>query len=161
VEHWGHEDARLRGFTLVELIVVIVLIGIIAMVASPHLRHMRSRSALQNGRAAVTAMLARARAASTRWGTTSVLRIDIPNDRIRVDVDTSAAGEADDTLVVSTLDLGELGVDIDADHDAICFDSRGVGTIAAACPVTGSVVVLSYGADRDTLRINAAGRIWR
>lgn len=156
----GRTVSEPHGFSLVELVTVLVLIGIAATVAGPPLQRMRSRSALQNGRAAITAQLARARSASTRWGGPSLLSIDIADQRLRVKMDTSASGENGDTLVVSTFDLSELGVTIAANHSAVCFDSRGVGTTGAACPQSGTEIVLSSGDDQDTVYINAAGRVW-
>jgi prepilin-type N-terminal cleavage/methylation domain-containing protein len=149
------------GFTLIELLVALTLIGILAAIASPPLARMRGRSALQSGRAMVTSALATARASSTRWGRNSVVWLD-DDDVIRVIVDTGSTGTGVAPKLVSTYQLGtDLGLRMSADRDALCFNSRGVGTTAAACPASGARILLTHGSDVDTLNVNMAGRLWQ
>jgi Tfp pilus assembly protein FimT len=146
---------------VVELILVVVLIGILAGIALPTLGRIRTSAALRNGRAALTSALATARSAATRWGRTSVLRIDADADALWVVVDTSDTGSGADTVVLTRFDLrSDMGLDLRSDRAALCFDSRGVGTTAAACPATGARLILVYGAVADTLLVNVAGRLW-
>lgn len=123
---------------------------------------MRTRAALQSGRAAVTSALTVARTASTRWGRTSILRLDGPRDMIWTVVDTGDVATGADTLVMSRVFLRtDFGVNLRTDQSALCFNSRGVGTAGAECPTLGAQIVLEYGGSADTLLVNAAGRIWR
>jgi prepilin-type N-terminal cleavage/methylation domain-containing protein len=149
------------GFTLLEAVVVLTLVAILASIAGPSFARMRDRTALQSGRAMATSALAAARAASTRWGRNSVVWLD-DVDAILVTVDTGSAGTGVATAVVNTYELrADLGLSMSSDRQAICFNSRGVGTTAAVCPATGARIILSHGADYDTLDVNAAGRLWR
>jgi Tfp pilus assembly protein FimT len=143
------------------MILVVVLIGILAGIALPALGRIRSSAALHNGRAAVASALATARSAATRWGRTSVLRIDEDDDALWTVVDTSDGGGGADTMVLGRFDLrSDMGLDLLSDRTALCFDSRGVGTTAAACPATGARLILAYDGVADTLLVNVAGRLW-
>ena len=128
----------------------------------PSLSRIRTKAALQNGRAAVTNALSTARSASTRWGRTSVLRIDARSDVLWTVIDTGSAGFGSDTVVLRRIDLRkEMGIDLESNRNALCFNSRGVGTTGAQCRATGAVIILGYGASADTLHINSAGRSWK
>lgn len=152
---------RRRGFTLVEVILVLVVIGVLAGFALPAMSRIRTRAAIQNGRAAVASALATARSAATRWGRSTVLRIDVVDDVVWVVVDTSFGGSGGDTLVLGRFDLrADMGLDLASDRAALCFDSRGVGTTGSACPATGARLILRHGGTADTLLVNAAGRLW-
>lgn len=153
---------RAAAFTLVEMIVIIAVIGVMAVIALPSFQRIRTSAALQSGRAAATSTLAAARATATAWGRTAVVRIDGPGNALWAVVDTGAAGNGVDTMVVGRVDLGgDLGLDLRSDRTTLCFNSRGVGTVARECPETGATLVLRYGNVADTLWVNVAGRVWR
>lgn len=156
----SHRGSR-AAFTLMEMVVTVFLVSTLLGIAIPALQKSLGRAALQNGRAGVSSALSTARAAATRWGRTSVLRIDAAEDELWTVVDTGAAG-AGDTLVLGRIRLREdMGVNLRADRTSLCFNSRGVGTTSRECPRTGATLVLEHGVDVDTLRINSAGRLWR
>lgn len=156
-----HSAAPRNAFTLVEVAVTLVLVGVLLGIAVPALQRNLGATSLQNGRAAVSSALATARSAATRWGRTSILRIDGPNDELWAVVDTGSGASPDTVVLVHMWLRDDLGVDLRSDRDAICFNSRGVGTTSAACPQTGATLILRHGAEADTLRVNSAGRIWR
>jgi len=156
------ERARPTGYSLVEIIVVVGIMSVLTGLAIPSLRGMRERAALQNGRHLITSALSLARASSSQWGRTSVVRIDTIRDELRVVLDTGAAGTGADTLVVREYRLGEgSGVQIESDRGSLCFNSRGVGTVAAECPTTGAVIRLRLADAVDTIVVSSAGRLRR
>ncbi len=150
------------GFSLLEVAFVLTLIGILAAMASGPLSNIRESSAIQNGRHAVTSALSLASSTGTRWGRTSVLRIDSIRDELRIVVDTSSAGSRGDSLVVRVYRLGEdLGVALSSNRRTLCFNSRGVGTSGVECAESGGWIALRYGGRADTLTVSSAGRVRR
>ena len=150
------------GFTLMEILIVITIIGLLASLAGPSLSRLRSSAGLQSGRAQVTAALSLARATSTRMGRTSTLTIDTATSVMRVSVDTGSVGGSSDPWLAREYRLGDdLGVRLGSNRSTLCFDARGIGTIAAGCPEAGAILTLASGGVVDTVRINSAGRIWR
>lgn len=166
-----HDDApaarrdalvAVRGFTLVEVLLVLLVVGALTAVAAPPIHRMRTAAALQNGRAQVTAALALARGSATRWGRTVELHFDRSTDEITVQVDTATAGSSSEVLTIRRYRLADdLGIDIASDRDVLCFNAHGVGTRGPACPVAGATVRIRAGSRADTLRINSVGRVWR
>lgn len=152
---------RRAAFTLVEVTVTVLLLAVLMGIALPSLQKSLGGVALQNGRAGVTSALSTARSAATRWGRTSVLRIDAAGDELWTVVDTGSAG-GPDTLVLGRIRLRQdLGVNLRSDRTSLCFNSRGVGTTSTECPRTGATLILEHGSRADTLRINSGGRVWR
>lgn len=148
------------GFSLLEVTFALLILGMLATLAVPSLGRVRALAALRNGRAAVASALTTARTAATTWGATSILRIDVDGDRLWTVVDTGWSGFAD-SLVVGAVELGaDLDVDLLSDRDAICFDSRGLGTTSPVCQPGGTVLRVRYGDQEDTLRVNSVGRLW-
>lgn len=150
------------GFTLMEILIVVTIIGLLVSFAGPSLLRLRASAGLQSGRAQVTAALSLARATSARVGRTSLLTIDTAQGVLKVSVDTgSVRGSSDPWLAREYRLTDDLGVRVGSNRSTLCFDARGIGTIAAGCPEAGAVLTLASGGVVDTMRINSAGRVWR
>lgn len=150
------------GFTLMEILIVVTIIGLLASFAGPSLLRLRASAGLQSGRAQLTAALSLARATSARMGRTSVLTIDTAEGVLTVSVDTgSVTGSSDPWLAREYRITDDLGVRVGSNRRTLCFDARGIGTIAVGCPEAGAVFTLASGGVVDTVRINSAGRVWR
>lgn len=150
------------GFTLMEILIVVTIIGILASFAGPSLLRMRTSAGLQSGRAQVTAALSLARATSARMGRTSTLTIDTARGVLRVSVDTGSVRDSSDPWLAREYRLSDdLGVRVGSNRSTLCFDARGIGTIAVGCPEAGAIFTLASGGVVDTVRINSAGRVWR
>lgn len=158
----SRRPGRRGGYTLMEIVVVLGLAALLLGLAIPPIGRMRTRTALRDGRAAVTRALVEARAGATRFQRTSVVTIDPAAGVLRAAIDTSSGGSATDTLLLGRFEvLGEYGVSLESDRAALCFGVDGVGTVAPACPLTGAEIVLRRGQSADTLLVNIAGRIVR
>ena len=158
----GDRPERSSAYTLVEVLVVLVLLFVLLGFAIPPLGRIRARVALRNGRAMVTSAIVEARTGATRFQRISVLTFDGVAGVLSAAIDTASTGSDADTLLLGRFDLlGDLGVTLEADREALCFDGGGVGTVAPVCPRSGAEVVLRRGQFVDTLLVNGAGRLSR
>lgn len=153
---------RASGYTLMELMMVLALLSVMLAFAIPPVSRMRARAALRNARAMVTRALVEARMSAARFQRVTVLTLDGSTGVMRAAVDTASSGSNADSLVVGRFDLvRDLGVTLQSDRAALCFDGTGVGTVAPACPLAGATIVLQRAQFVDTLLVNGAGRVWR
>lgn len=147
------------GFTFIEMLLVLMLAAILLAVAIPPLLSTRISVALNNGRARVSSAVSAARAASSRYGRTSYLVLDVAADRIRVEADTTAAG-GQPPVTLHRLDLWrELRLDLSATEPVVCFDPRGLVVSSGPCPGTGVVVYLARSSRTDSVVVSATGRV--
>jgi type II secretory pathway pseudopilin PulG len=146
----------------VEVIILVAVMGLLTAIALPPLGRMRTTAALQSGRAQVTGALSLAQSTGVRWGRTARVRIDTLEDALTLEVDTGSAGFSSAPMLVRAYRLGaELGLELESDRGAICYNARGVATTASGCPATGARLILRSGDRSDTVSVNAAGRVWR
>lgn len=156
----GSSSAPAAGFTLIEMLLVLTLATILLAVATPALVSTRAGVAVHNGRARVSAAVSMARAASSRYGRTAYLVLDVAADQIRVDADTTADG-GQPPVTLHRLDLwSELRLNLRATEPLMCFDPRGLVVTSGACPGAGAVVVyLDRDAVTDSVVVSSTGRI--
>lgn len=149
------------GFTVIEIILVIVILGVASTIALPPMGRMRVTATLHNAREMVTSTIASGRATAIRYGRPSVVRFDSDNDLIWIEVDTTVAGDNSARDTLGLVDLAtSFGVDMKANRNAYCFNSRGIGTTSAVCPEWGIAVKLSLGGKADSVAVNEVGRIF-
>jgi type IV fimbrial biogenesis protein FimT len=155
----GARTGRTHGFSMIELVVVLTIALVLLGVATPRLLETNRRLAVDSGRSKVTAGVALARAAATRFGRTSTLVLDAAGDRLSIVVDTSALGDKPAATLHRVELWNELRVDLTATQPLICFDPRGLAVQSGACAGQAVVVHLRSGPERDSVLVSATGRV--
>lgn len=139
---------RLRGTTLIELMMVVVIVGILAAIALPSFGEMRDRAAVASATTAVMATLATARHAAIANGRTVTASF---ND---------ARGEAVVAIGADTLSFQPItalhGVTMSVSRDSIAYGATGRGYGAA-----NTRILLRRGRMVDTVNVSRLGRARR
>lgn len=150
---------RAAGFSLIEILVVLTLATVLLGIAVPPLVSTRDGVALSNGRARVSSAVSVARAASSRYGRTSYLVLDVAADEIRVEADTTADG-GEPPVILHRLDLWrDLRLNLRATEPLLCLDPRGLAVASGPCPGTPVVVYLERDARVDSVMVSTTGRV--
>jgi len=84
----------MRGFTLVELVVVLLLLGLISAAVAPALRNAAEQTPAQQAREEIIAFLASARRSALTQGATITLRLNTSSFAWRMMVHTGAGTTA-------------------------------------------------------------------
>lgn len=157
----GHGPAARRehGFTVIEVIIAMALVALVYAMALPSIGRTRVHMSVHNSKHMVVSSISLARATAMRFGRTAVVRLDADGDRIWVEADTTL----EQTGVLDTLGLfdlgGELKVDLKSNRETLCFNGRGIGTRASACPQTGATIIVALKDRADTVRVSSVGRV--
>lgn len=140
----------LRGFTLIEMVMVIVVSGILMMIALPRLTRQSTKLAVGSSKQEIAAYLAEARAAAIQNGrAASFIR---HGNTITVSIDTGSKI----TPYTATIDLyAKHGVTVSAAKDTVRFNARG---IAAGLGGTLAIIVTKANI-RDSVCVIGLGRI--
>lgn len=136
----------LRGFTLVELVLVMVIMGLTALVALRQLHLYLDRIATRDAVRAASGVVTRAR--------DEALALHAP---VSVSIDTANAALELRTLgtAFGRTPLGSLhGVVLSTSRDSITFDARGLGHGTANL-----TLVARRGRASDTLVVSRLGRV--
>lgn len=149
--HGSHR--RDAGFSAIEIVVVLTLVALVAALAQPRMNVHTNRVKVRQALDRVTSDIALARMTAVRSGNRTVLEMTGPSSyRIRVE------GANPDTLRVVSFAEEYAGVTLQAPtgDGRLVFNSRGL----LLTPGTG-LLVAQNAAGADTIRITAAGRIYR
>ena len=139
------------GFTVVELLIVMIVGSVLATIVSQSLGSYMERRALDDSRAAVIHMAARARSLAIDRGAAS---LDIDPD-----LDTVTLVQAGDTLEVVNLD-DEYGTDLIAEAAlSICYSSRGYALSACTNFVANQTVGLHFRNRAARLLVRPLGQV--
>jgi type IV fimbrial biogenesis protein FimT len=141
------------GFTAIELIVVLTLMAIVTSLAAPAMGAYTNRHKTQRALDRLTGDIAMARMLAVRSGNRAVVHVNSANSyRIWVE------GTPADTVRRVSLANDYTGVALQAPtaDGRLVFNSRGL----LLTPGTG-VLTAQLGTARDTIRITAAGRVYR
>lgn len=152
----------MRGFTLVEAMIVLSLIGVLAMVGYPALSGWQAQQAVRAASGQFLARYSLARSSAMRYGRLSQLQIDTAGDRFWVEVDTSATMTgAVDTLAPIEY-VGEVfGVTMESTRSTVCFATSGLPTQALGCSPGDVTVVFSRNGVVDTVQATVLGKTLR
>jgi len=144
-----------RGFTMIEMLIVVVVVGIMFTVALPFIRTGLVKSSVSGAMSAIAALHAAARNAAILRGRTAVLVLDGANARVSVIVRRPGSSAVDTLGRVESL-ASRFSVTFATTRDSILFTPRGIGSAT-----TNTTVIVSRSGVADTLTISAAGRLLR
>lgn len=111
---------RVRGFTLIELVIVIVVGGILTSIAMNSFGGVQSRMAVQSARNTFASYHARARAQAIERGVQVVVRVDVAGDSLWLTMD----GDRIDGFDF----VGQMNVDVQSSASnpiKVCLTPRG------------------------------------
>jgi prepilin-type N-terminal cleavage/methylation domain-containing protein len=139
------------GFTVVELLIVMIIGSVLATIVSQSLGTYMERRALDDSRAALIHMAARARSLAIDRGSAS---LDIDPD-----ADTATLVQAGDTLEVVDLDA-EYGTDLLAKAAlSICYGSSGFALASCTSFDTDQIVGVRFQNETARLRVRPLGQV--
>lgn len=144
---------------MIELVFVLLIASILLGVATPRLLETSSRVAVTDARAKVTSAVALARATAVRYGRIGYLILDVPADRLDVQIDTSVAGGQTPVSLFEADLWNDLGVNLRATDPMICFDPRGLPVATGACTGSAVVVRLDRSGVTDSVRVSSVGQV--
>jgi prepilin-type N-terminal cleavage/methylation domain-containing protein len=142
------------GFTLVETLVVIVVVSLLTLIAIPKFQDGITRSHMLDARAKVISSFAVARA--TAAGSARRATLHLSGNKVMVTASPRLATGAGtrDTIVRPYNLTATYGVTATNTVDSVLIDPNGL-------PRNGSNITLGHGSLRDTIQINAYGRVLR
>ena len=136
----------MRGFTLLELLIVIIVAGVVLSIAVPRAQLTLDRVSVQGAADDVRATLARARSLALATQAPVVVDIDSLPGRLRV-------RRGHDVLL--TRDVGTAhGVQLRRNRDSLTYDGFGLGRGA-----TNLSVVVKRGMAVETVFVSRLGRV--
>ncbi len=145
---------ELRGFTIIEMLLVITILGIATLIGLPRMSAGVTSANVRGARTTLVNLLARTRIAATQTNRISVLKIEGNNAVILLRPRLVPPGTADTLGPVTR--LGDMyGVTITAAIDSVRFDPRGIGSGFG----TGTTFAISRNGTTQTIRIDALGRV--
>ena len=144
---------KLKGVTLIEMLIVMVLIGIVTAISLPKLANTTDDLAVRSARQEVGSYLSQARALAIQNGRMG--RFIRSGNTIRIALD-NASGQ---TIVLASQDLGVgNGVTLVASpSDTVAFDPRGVLTTDASA--SSPKVLISRNGIADSVCVVGRGKV--
>jgi prepilin-type N-terminal cleavage/methylation domain-containing protein len=145
----------LKGFTVIEMLLVIMIIGILTIIGLPRMSAGVSSASVRGARTTLVNQLARTRIAATQTSRVAVLKIDANNAVILLRPRLlPGVGDADTLGAVAR--LGDTyGVTVSAAIDSVRFDPRGMASGFG----TGTSFVLARNGFTETVRVDGLGRV--
>ena len=149
------------GFTILDTLIVMSFIGLLAAIVFPRIADLQGRFAVRGASMAFMGKYSLTRATAIREGGVAELHIDATNDLFWVEVDTTLAGTGVMDTIGSIVDIGAEGVTLSSTQSLICFDGRGMPSLATGCATTGATISFTYDTRADTLVTTTLGKILR
>lgn len=145
---------RDAGFSLIEILTVLVLMGITAALAQPSLEGYVNQNKTRRALDRVTGDIAMTRMLAVRSGDRAVLEVTGGNS-YRIWVESVPV----DTMKVVALAPDYPGVQVQTPtpDGRLVFNGRGL----LVAPASGGMIIARMGPRADTLKITAAGRVYR
>ena len=151
-----------RGFTLLEGIIVMSILAVLSAIGAPTLSDALRRRQTEGAADEFTAAHSLARATAVRFGRTSQLHISPSGKKIWIEVDTSATGIGQRATVWYARRLDhQAGLTMTSNRTLLCFDARGIASVAGTCEPGNAQVVFGMGEARDTVNITVLGKVLR
>jgi type II secretion system protein H len=149
-----------NGFSLIELVYVLLLAGVVAAIGLPRLVKTYPQRAVRTAGDRFVSVHGVAQATAIRHGRLAELHVDAPGARFWVEVDTSYAGGAKDTVGLMQY-VGEGGVAVTSDRALLCFDARGLATDRGPCETGNATLTFSFSGTTHTVKTTALGKVIR
>jgi type II secretory pathway pseudopilin PulG len=140
---------HIRGFTVLELVLVLLLLGITTASAAPAARRQRDRALVVGAREAVVGLLAEARTAAMESGAASVRIVAVP---ARVEVVSHAR-----ILRIAAI-AEDYGVSLSIGGPSqveLTYDALGLGRVAS------QTIAFARGGETAELIVSGYGRVRR
>ncbi len=151
-----------RGLTLIEVLVALVVMGTAGAIAWPAFRSAQEQKAVRSAADEFVLRHSMARSIALRRGRLVELHIDAAAGRFWVEVDTSALRTGVRDTVGPVLDVtDELGVTVTSTRNLLCFDGRGLATLAAGCSPGDATVVFKRAGYVDSVTTTSLGKVLR
>lgn len=138
----------MRGFTLVEMVIVLAIVGILATVCLPAFGALRDSTAVHGAATELMAELAVARNTAILRGVRVAVRIDALRGVVTVHTD-------DDTILTRSL-RADHGVTLRTTRDSIAYTPTGLGYGAG-----NTTVLIRRRRASDTVVVSRLGRVRR
>jgi prepilin-type N-terminal cleavage/methylation domain-containing protein len=149
-----------NGFTLIELVYVLVLASVVAAIGLPRLAKSYPQRAVRTAGDQFVFVHTVAQASAIRHGRLAELHVDAAGARFWVEVDTSYAGGAKDTVGLMH-HVGEGGVTVTSNRTLLCFDARGLATDRGPCETGDATLTFSFAGTTHTVTTTALGKVIR
>ena len=144
------------GFTMIEALIAVAVMTVLVGITAPKI--VGQRQAAQRRAATYQFVSAHSltRATAVRYGRRAELHVDPSALRFWVVVDTGQTASVMDTVRMVSLDAAQLTMS--SDRTVLCFDARGLATIAGDCETANAVVTFAEPSKTDTVRFTALGQ---
>jgi prepilin-type N-terminal cleavage/methylation domain-containing protein len=146
-----------RGFSLVEMLMVVVIIGIMLRFGLPYFRTANTKADVRSAADLVSSLHATTKQAAVQRGRVSQLIMDRTNQTMVV-VANKVTGSGVDTVgsVQSLSSRFGVAFSTSPTRDTLMFTPRGLGVESSD-----TRIIIAKGSFRDTLIISSAGRLMR
>lgn len=144
-----------HGYTLTEMMMVITLAVVSMAVVGPSLVRAHQRYSVQSIADEFATAHAHAKLAAVEYGVTAELRIDPAKQRFWVEADTGVSQPVRVHVKVWTHGT------ITSDRARLCFDMRGLPSVAGHCDPPNATVTFTNGPRSQTVRTTALGVVRR
>lgn len=147
----------IRGFTLVEMLMVVVIIGLMLRFGLPYFRSSNIKADVRGAMDLVTAMHGKTKQLAVQRGRVSQLIMDRTNATMVVVANKTSGTGVDTVGKVENLST-RFGVTFSTSptRDTLMFTPRGLGVESGD-----TRIIISKGGFLDTLLISSAGRLMR
>lgn len=148
---------RNRGFTFIEILIVMILIGVIAAIGIPRIRNAVQKTNVRAARAALSTIVAKARAAAVQRGCTSALHFTSgTSGRVWITLCKVNSTVGQDTLGGMEQIAARYNVTFLPSRDSVRFMPNGIllDNVNTTLRVTWNTIT-------DSIMINSVGKVVR
>jgi MSHA pilin protein MshC len=148
---------RQRGFTFIEILIVMILIGIIAAIGIPRIRNSLQKTNVRAARAALSTIVAKARAAAVQRGCTAALHFTSGSSgKVWITLCKVNATVGIDTLGGMEQIAARYNVTFTATRDSVRFMPNGI-----LLDNVSTTLRVNWNTITDSIMINSVGKVVR